>query len=96
MYAYDMNFHYASLYFFCSKLLVNTSAANINVNMNSIPVLNITNFKSWKENVLLILGCMDLDYAIRKEQPPSLTDESSNTEKLNFEKLNFEKWERSN
>lgn len=91
MYAYDMNFHYASLYFFCLKLLVNASAANITANMNSIPVLNGTNFKSWKENVLLVLGCMDLDYAIRKEQPASLTDESSNTDKLNFEK-----WERSN
>ncbi|XP_074336653.1 uncharacterized protein LOC141673816 [Apium graveolens] len=59
--------------------------------MNSIPVLNGTNFKSWKEKVLLVLGCMDLDYAIRKEQPASLTDESSTTDKLNFEK-----WERSN
>lgn len=59
--------------------------------MNSIPVLNGTNFKSWKENILLVLGCMDLDYALRKEQPASLTDKSSADEKLNFEK-----WERSN
>ena len=59
--------------------------------MNSIPVFNVINFKSWKENILLVLGCMDLDYAIRKEQPASLTDESSATDKLNFEK-----WERSN
>ena len=72
-------------------MLVNASAANITANMNSIPVLNDTNFKSWKENVLLVLGCMDVDYAIRKEQPASLTDASSNTDKLNFEK-----WERSN
>ena len=90
IFAYDMNI-FESLYFSCSKLLVNASAANISANMNSIHVLNDTNFKSWKENVLLVLGCMDLDFAIRKEQPASLTVESSTTEKLNFEK-----WERSN
>ena len=81
----------AYVLFFLPYLLVTASAANITANMNSIPVLNGTNFKSWKENVLLVLGCMDLDYAIRKERPASLTDESSTTDKLNFEK-----WERSN
>jgi hypothetical protein len=73
------------------KFSVTTSAANITANINSIPVLNGTNFKSWKENILLVLGCMDLDYALRKEQPAPLTDESSTDEKVNFEK-----WERSN
>ncbi|KAL8542512.1 hypothetical protein ACS0TY_003393 [Phlomoides rotata] len=34
---------------------------------------------------------MDLDYALRVEQPTSLTDESSPDEMKNFEK-----WERSN
>ncbi|WOG86075.1 hypothetical protein DCAR_0205272 [Daucus carota subsp. sativus] len=46
-----MNFYYASLCF----VFVPASAANITANMNSIPVLNGTNFKSWKENVLLVL-----------------------------------------
>ena len=59
--------------------------------MNSIHVLNGTNFKSWKENIQLVLGCMDIDYALRKDQPASLTDKSSIDEKANFEK-----WERSN
>ena len=79
------------LYIFVPYLLVTIYAANITANVNSIPMLNGTNFKSWKENVLLVLGCMDLDYAKRKERPASLTDESSTTDKLNFEK-----WERSN
>ncbi|XP_074352358.1 uncharacterized protein LOC141691524 [Apium graveolens] len=77
--------------FSCYYLLVNAYVANITANMNSILVLNDTNFKSWKENILLVLGFMDLDYAIRKEQPASLIDESSA-----IDKLNFEKWEGSN
>ena len=86
----------AYVLFFLPYLLVTASAANITANMNSIPVLNGTNFKSWKENVLLVLGCMDLDYAIRKERPASLTDESSTTDKLNFEKLELSNLLKSN
>ena len=59
--------------------------------MNFIYVFNDTNFKRWKEYVLLFLGWKDLDYVISKEQPASLTDEISN-----IEKLNFEKWKHSN
>ncbi|KAK6115317.1 hypothetical protein DH2020_007586 [Rehmannia glutinosa] len=67
------------------------SATSISANTNNIPMLNGSNFKDWKENILIILGCMDVDYALRIEQPPSLTDASSAEEKQNFEK-----WERSN
>ncbi|KAK6160360.1 hypothetical protein DH2020_003741 [Rehmannia glutinosa] len=66
-------------------------ATSISANTNNIPMLDGSNFKDWKENILIILGCMDLDYALRVEQPPSLTDASSAEEKRNFEK-----WERSN
>ena len=38
--------------------------ATISANLNSIPVLNGTNFKDWKENVVIVLGCMDLDLAL--------------------------------
>lgn len=69
----------------------NSSATTISANINSIPKLNGTNFKDWKESVLIVLGCMDLDLALRIEQPTPLTDESSPDEKRNFEK-----WERSN
>ena len=40
-------------------------------------MLNGTNFKEWKENVLIVLGCIYLDLALRIEQPASLTAESS-------------------
>lgn len=41
---------------------VNTSS--ISANLNNIPVLNGTNFRKWKEHITIVLGCMDLDYAI--------------------------------
>ncbi|KAK6143281.1 hypothetical protein DH2020_023629 [Rehmannia glutinosa] len=72
----------------CSAMM---SATSISANTNNIPMLNGSNFKDRKENILIILGCMDLDYALRVEQPLSLTDASSAEEKRNFEK-----WERSN
>ncbi|XP_024021308.1 uncharacterized protein LOC112091550 [Morus notabilis] len=70
---------------------VNTSASAISANINSIPMLNETNFKVWKGNVMIVLSCMDLDLALRIEQPTTLTDESSNEEKQDFEK-----WDCSN
>jgi len=49
--------------------LVNiTSAANV-AKVNSIPILNGTNFKVWKEAIEIVLGCMDLDLALRTERP---------------------------
>ncbi|KAL3652409.1 hypothetical protein CASFOL_002090 [Castilleja foliolosa] len=67
------------------------SASTISANTSNIPVLNGNNFKDWKEGILITLGCMDLDLALRVEQPASLTVDSS------FDDLkNYEKWERSN
>ncbi|XP_019427119.1 PREDICTED: uncharacterized protein LOC109335441 [Lupinus angustifolius] len=59
--------------------------------MNSVPILNGTNFKDWKENILIVLGCMDLDFALKMEQPPSIVDSSTSEERKTYEK-----WERSN
>jgi hypothetical protein len=56
--------------------------------VNAIPMLNGTNFKTWKEPVEIILGCMDLDQALRIEKPTS-TPENPEVDKV-------EKWERSN
>ena len=64
------------------------SAANVIAQVNSIPMLNGTNFKVWKEVVEIVLGCMDLDLALRTEQSIS-TPETSNEVKI-------EKWDRSN
>ena len=68
--------------------LVNiTSVANA-IQVNFIPMLNETNFKVWKEAIEIVLGCMDLDLALRTEWPIS-TPETSNEVKI-------EKWDRSN
>ena len=53
------------------------SASSISANVNNIPVLNGTNFKKWKEHVIIVLGCMDLDYALGEDRPLDLT--SANT-----------------
>ncbi|XP_022873247.1 uncharacterized protein LOC111392201 [Olea europaea var. sylvestris] len=68
-----------------------SSATTISANVNSIPILNGTNFKDWKENILIVLGCMDLDLALRVEEPTPLTEESSPDERRNFER-----WDRLN
>ncbi|XP_062108951.1 uncharacterized protein LOC133819667 [Humulus lupulus] len=69
-----------------------TTFAPINVsNINFIPMLNGTNFKTWKDKMLLFLGLMNLDLALLKEQPSPLNNESSSEIKEEYER-----WERSN
>ncbi|KAF1867862.1 hypothetical protein Lal_00012758 [Lupinus albus] len=67
------------------------SIASISANLNSVPVLNGTNFEDWKENMEIVLGCMDLDYALRVEQPPPPLESSTSEERKDYER-----WERSN
>ncbi|XP_075478716.1 uncharacterized protein LOC142519555 [Primulina tabacum] len=83
-----MNCEHDILSFICS---VNTSASTISASINSIPVLNGTNFKNWKENVMIVLGCMDLDFALREDRPVPLTEGASADEKANMDK-----WDRFN
>ena len=68
-----------------------SSASNINANINSIPMLNGTNFKTWHENLQIVLGVMDLDLALRVSSLARLTVESSFDEKRDIER-----WEKSN
>ena len=56
-----------------------------------IPELRGDNYKVWKERVLLHLRWMDIDYAIRKEEPDPIT-ETSTVEAVCL----YDKWERSN
>ena len=55
-----------------------------------IPELKCGNYKVWKEIIVLHLGCMDIDYAIRKDKP-TIIDTSTTAEKALYEQ-----WERSN
>ena len=74
---------------FCDS--TTSSASNINASIHSIPMLNITKFKTWHENLQIVLGVMDLDLALRVSSPAPLTDESSFDEKRDIER-----WENSN
>lgn len=56
-----------------------------------IPKLKGDNYKVWKERILLHLGWMDIDYAIRKDEPPKII-ETSIPDQVDL----YEKWERSN
>ena len=58
------------------------TAPNVSAQVNAIPKLNGTNFKMWKENVEIVLGCMDLDLALRMERPPISSPESLNEAKI--------------
>ncbi|RVW47053.1 Retrovirus-related Pol polyprotein from transposon TNT 1-94 [Vitis vinifera] len=71
--------------------LQTTLASSISANVNNIPVLNGTNFKKWKEHVIIVLGCMDLDFALREDRPSDLTSASTAEQRSTMEK-----WERSN
>ena len=54
-------------------------------------MLNDTNFEKWKEHSTILLGCMDLDYAIRTKRHLALINDS-----IVEQRANLEKWERSN
>ena len=63
----------------------------ISESSSEIIYLSGDNHKAWKEKILLHLGCMDLDYALRKEEPLAPTVSSTPTEIALYER-----WERSN
>ncbi|XP_042460523.1 uncharacterized protein LOC122044042 [Zingiber officinale] len=71
--------------------LQKANVATISVNLSSVLILNGTNFKDWKENILIVLGCMDLDLALRTEQLTAPIDTS-----FSEQRAKNEKWDRSN
>ena len=65
--------------------------------LNSIEHLNGTNFPTWKEQISINLGVMDLDYALREKAPVPLSSDDENlAERTKVYEANKEKWERSN
>ena len=49
-------------------------------------MLNGTNFKKWKEYVMIVLGYMDLDYALREDRLVDLIDASIVEQRAAMEK----------
>ena len=87
----NLVFLFFYFFIFFVLCLVLGFAANISTNINSIPMLHGTNFKSLKENVLIVLGVLDLDLALQVDQLDPLTHESTSNKNREMEK-----WERSN
>ena len=46
--------------------------------LSSVKLLSETNLEKWNEEIRIVLGCMDLVYALREPKPPKLTFESIN------------------
>ncbi|KAG7534111.1 hypothetical protein ISN45_Aa08g016880 [Arabidopsis thaliana x Arabidopsis arenosa] len=53
-------------------------------NVESIPMLNGSNFSEWKEHLLVVLALMDLDISLREERPKHI------------DIVKTERWDRSN
>ncbi|KAJ9541594.1 hypothetical protein OSB04_028100 [Centaurea solstitialis] len=83
---YKLKLKYGGFFRPAKNSIVN--ANNVSAQLAGITTLNGTNDAMWKESVEIVLGCMDLDYALRMERPISTT-ENPNTDKI-------EKWDCSN
>lgn len=75
------------VYFVMDRASVAT-ASNVSTQVSNIPMLNGTNFKVWKETVEIVLGCMDLDLALRSDRPIATPE--------NLNEVKIERWDRSN
>ena len=54
--------------------------------LSGIEQLSGANFKKWKEQIGIILGCMVLDYALREPTPTKPTLKSANEQEALYEK----------
>ncbi|CAN6678769.1 unnamed protein product [Malus baccata var. baccata] len=74
--------------------MASSVASSVNSNalsFSSIEPLNGHNFKKWKQDVEIMLGLMDYDLALREDQPPAVTENSTNKQRMKAKK-----WEKSN
>ena len=54
-------------------------------------MLNGMNFKSWQENIMIVIRIMNLDLALRIAWPTDLTEQS-----ISAERRKMKKWDHSN
>ena len=74
-----------------------TNAANVATTIDGIEHLTGSNFPVWKDKINMVLGVLDLDYALRFDEPVAPTSEEENyVEKKKTYDTNSERWERSN
>ena len=75
-------FHIIKIYFF---LVIATILTTYITNSSRVPMLNGDNYNNWKESIIFSLGCMDLDLALRVDEPPVPTESSAPNDKLDYE-----------
>ena len=64
---------------------------SLNSHVSSMPIFYGLNFSDWNEQVQFHLGVLDFDLAILEEKHATITDASSNEEKVHYKD-----WEKSN
>ncbi|KAM1649269.1 hypothetical protein ACFX14_010564 [Malus domestica] len=61
------------------------------MNLNTVEPLTGVNYKKWRQDLEIVLGVMDMDLALRTEEPPLPADGSTSSQRSKYEK-----WEKSN
>ena len=65
-YFYNDLFYYVSIisYSSCFIYIYIASVASVSANVNSVPILNGTNFKDWKRNMEIVLNSISLKHSL--------------------------------
>ncbi|XP_009352547.2 uncharacterized protein LOC103943896 [Pyrus x bretschneideri] len=61
------------------------------MNLNTVEPLTGVNYKKWKQDLEILLGVMDMDLALRTEEPPTPNEGCTS-----IQRSKHEKWEKSN
>ena len=69
---------------YCYISIAVIAPTNLTSHATSVTKLNGTNFSEWKEQVEFTLGVLELDMALLKDKPASLTETSTPEEKTLF------------
>ncbi|KAF8397785.1 hypothetical protein HHK36_016708 [Tetracentron sinense] len=63
------------------------TAMSVSAQVSNIPMLSGMNFKVWKEIVEIVLGCMDLDLALRSNQSIATPEKPNEKDKWSLNEL---------
>ncbi|XP_028945241.1 uncharacterized protein [Malus domestica] len=61
------------------------------MNRNTVEPLTGVNYKKWKQDLEIVLGVIDMDLALRTEEPPLPIDGCTSSQRSKYEK-----WQKSN
>ena len=67
--------------YFLLLLFAVSIPVSLHSHASSVSLFNGLNFSNWSEQVQFHLGVLDLDLALHVEEPPTITDETSDDEK---------------